>query len=113
MTTASPADQAQDIAGMLTAIIGTEVVPIDGGFRVKETGDHWIDVLRMFFSWRIVTTPKDCPEGYDRHWCYAGTSWIALITAAQAAAEWDGADGTEPEGWNKNGQTHEWREPHA
>lgn len=26
-------------------------------------------------------------------------------------AEWDGAAGSEPEGWNKNGQTGEWRKP--
>lgn len=115
MTTASSLaeQQSREIADMLTAIAGTEVVPIDGGYRVKETDRHWIDVLRMFFSWRIATTPKDCPQGYDRHWCYAGTSVMALIRTAGAAAEWDGADGTEPEGWNKNGQTREWREPHA
>jgi hypothetical protein len=115
VTTASStaAQQAQEIAEMLTAIAGTEVVLIDGGYRVKETGEHWVDVLRMFFSWRIVTTPKDCPEGYDRHWCYAGTSLLALIGTVGAAVDWDGANGTEPAGWNKNGQTEEWREPHA
>jgi hypothetical protein len=27
-----------------------------------------------------------------------------------AAAMWDGSDDSEPLGWNKNGQTREWRE---
>jgi hypothetical protein len=105
--------QVPEIAGLLSAIAGTEVTPVDGGFRVKETDTHQVDVLRMIFNWRIARTPKDRPEQYDRHWCYAGTSWATLVTAVHAAAEWDAADGTEPEGWNKNGQTGEWREPHA
>jgi hypothetical protein len=110
MTTA-PFMEAQEIAGMLSAITGTEVVPVDGGFRVKETETHQIDVLRMLFNWRVATTPKDLPWSYDRHWCYAGTSFTTLMRAVQAVADWDGSDGTEPEGWNKNGQTREWRGP--
>jgi hypothetical protein len=102
--------QVPEIAGLLSAVAGTEVTPVDGGFRVKETATHQVDVLRMIFNWRIARTPKDRPWAYDRHWCYAGTSWVTLVMAVQAAAEWDGADGTEPEGWSKNGQTGEWRE---
>ena len=111
MTTSIGAAMTDEITGMLSTLAGGEVTPIDGGFRVKETETHWVDVLKMIWSWRIVTTSKDVPESYDRHWCYAGTSLLSLIRAVGAAAEWDGSDGTEPEGWNKNGQTHEWREP--
>lgn len=110
-TEAAPFMETEEIAGLLSAIAGTEVTPVYGGFRVKETNTHWVDVIRQIYNWRITRTPKDCPESYDRHWCYAGTTWVTLIRAVQAAAEWDGADGTDPEGWSKNGQTGEWREP--
>ena len=65
----------------------------------------------MIYNWRVTRTPKDMPFTYDRHWCYAGTGWPSLLAAVLAAAEWDGADNTEPVGWNKNGQTGEWRAP--
>lgn len=102
---------AGEIAGVLSDITGAEVTPVDGGFRVKETGTHWVDVLRMIYNWRVARTPKDLPFTYDRHWCFAGNGWVTLLRAVSAAAEWDGGDGTEPEGWNKNGQTGEWRAP--
>jgi hypothetical protein len=57
--------------------------------------------------------PKSGPWWYDRHWCFAGTSFTTLLRAVQAAAEWDGGDDTDPFGWNKNGQTGEWREPES
>lgn len=87
------------------------LTPIDGGYRVKETPTHYIDVMRMLFSWRIVTSRKDSPGWPERGWCYNGTGYPALIAACLAANAWDGADGTEPVGWNKNVQTGEWREP--
>ncbi len=100
-----------EIAELLSALAGTEVTPVDGGFRVKETGTCQVDVLRQIYNWRIARTPKDFPMLYDRFWCYAGTSWVTLVRAVRAPAEWDGPDGTDPEGWNKNGQTGEWRAP--
>jgi hypothetical protein len=109
-TAAAPFMEALEIAELLSALAGTEVTPVDGGFRVKETDTCHVDVLRMIYNWRIARTPKDRPWSYDRHWCYAGTTWETLIRAVRAAAEWDGADGTDPEGWSKNGQTGEWRE---
>lgn len=83
----------------------------DGGYRVKETETHWVDVVRMIYNWRVARTPKDAPWRYDRGWCYAGTDPASFITAVLAALAWDGADSTEPAGWNKNIQTGEWREP--
>jgi hypothetical protein len=77
----------------------------------QETETHWVDVLRMIWNWRVATTPKDRPRIYERHCCYAGTSLLTLIMAVRAVAAWGGADGTEPEGRSKNGQSGEWREP--
>jgi hypothetical protein len=85
--------------------------PCDGGFRVKETETHLIAVVRMLFNWRVARTPKADLMTYDRGWCYAGTGPASFIAAVLAAMAWDGADETEPEGWNKNVQTGEWREP--
>lgn len=109
--TASPFMESAEIAEMLTALAGTEVTPVDGGFRVKETDAHYVDVLRQIFNWRVTRSPKADPWCYDRHWCFAGTSFTTLFRAVQAAGEWDGGDRTDPEGWNKNGQTGEWRAP--
>jgi hypothetical protein len=89
----------------------TELTSIDGGFRVKETDTHHLDVLAMLFNWRLCTTPKSCPLVYDRSWCYAGRGVDSLLAAVAAAAAWDGSDDTEPVGWNKNNQTGKWREP--
>jgi hypothetical protein len=91
-------------------VTALDLTPVDGGLRVKETETHYIDVLRMIYNWRIARTPKDSPMTYDRGWCYAGTGDAALWRAVLAAAAWDGADDTEPEGWSKNIQTGEWRE---
>lgn len=68
---------------------------IDGGWRVKETETHYVEVLDMLFNERIVWTPKSAPKVYDRYWCY--DKGLAL----HAAALWDGADDTEPVGWKK------------
>jgi hypothetical protein len=72
-----------------------------GGWRVKETGAHWIDVMPMIYNWRIVTTPKSCPLVYDRGWCYQGTGPAAFTAAVLAAWAWDGSDETEPPGYLK------------
>lgn len=100
---------AEEIAGLLSGLTGTEVIPIFGGFRLRETETHFIDVMRMLVNWRVTETRKDFGVLYDRHWCFAGTGAVALLRVAYAVAEWDGADDTEPAGWNKNGQTGEWR----
>ena len=93
-----------------TTAIGT---PIDGGWRIKtnNAGTHHIDVLAMAFNYRIALTPIDRPYEYDRHWCYAGHDRTTLLRTFLAALAWDGDPNTEPDGWNKSGQTGEWREP--
>lgn len=69
---------------------------IDGGWRVKETDTHYVDVLSMAFNDRIVHTPKDSPITYDRYWCYDKGG-----AALHAAVLWDGSLETEPVGWKK------------
>lgn len=93
-----------------------DLEPIDGGFRVRlsEDGRHHLDVLRMLFNWRLVTTPTAGPlagQVYDRGWCYFGhgvtdegverTMGAAFRAAVLAALAWDGSDDTEPNGYDK------------
>jgi hypothetical protein len=111
ITALSDDEVMEHIAASLSELTGTGITVTDGGFRVKETPTHWVDVVRMIYNWRVARTSKDAPMTYDRHWCFAGTGWPSLIAAVLAAAEWDGGDDTDPAGWNKNGQTREWREP--
>jgi hypothetical protein len=79
------------------------LTPIDGGYRVKlsDDGRHHIDMLRMIFNWRVVTTPVDMPLVYDRGWCYFGTGDQSFRKALLAALVWDGADDTAPAGYDK------------
>ncbi len=91
-------------------MIGTT---IDGGWRVKtnSAGTHYVDIMVMLYNYRIALTPIAHPLEIDRHWCYAGHGRRTLLRAAAAALAWDGALDTDPVGWNKNGQTGEWRAP--
>lgn len=98
-----------DIAEMLSVVAGTEVTPVFGGFRIRGTEAHYIDVLRQLVNWRVVETFKDIPSEYGRYWCFAGAGLSTLILTVQAVADWDCADDTEPAGWRRNGQTGELR----
>ena len=99
------------LTGLLSDLAGSRVTVIEGGFRVKETDRHFVDVMLMPVNWRVTTTRKDRPVVLDRYWCYAGTGPSSLVTAVVAVRHWDGSDGSEPVGWNRNGQTGEWRRP--
>ena len=57
------------------------------GYRVKQTGTHYIDILRMIFNWRIVTTPVDDP--------------MAASTAAGATREPD-SPASSPPRWQRS-----------
>lgn len=81
--------------------LGASISRIDGGYRIKETATHYIDVMEMIFNWRIVTTPIACPMVYDRGWCYQGIGLAGFLPAALAALAWDGSDDTEPAGYFK------------
>lgn len=69
---------------------------IDGGWWVKETQTHYVEVHRMLYNDRIMTVPKAEPWCVDRYWCYEPGG-----PALHAAMLWDGADDTEPVGWKK------------
>lgn len=79
-----------------------------GGWLVKTTAAHHVHVLPMAYSYRVQTSVQGFPV---RHWCYAGLGSASFVAAVLAAHAWDGSDITEPVGWNKNGQSGEWREP--
>lgn len=100
----------------MTDVISLNLEPIDGGWRVKisDDGRHYIDVLRMLYNWRLVTTPIHDQSGYSRGWCYFGhgdgpfaatgearTMEIAFRNAVMAAWVWDGSDDSEPPGYDK------------
>ena len=98
----------EHLADTLSVLFSTPITATDWqSFLVKDTGTHLVEVNRMIFNWRITRSRKNslC---YDRGWCYYGTSWIALLRATQAAIDWDGADDTAPEGWDKNAMTGEY-----
>lgn len=83
----------------------------EAGILVKETDTHYIYVMRMAYNWRLHTIrkPLEPMSWSERFWCYEGLGQQTFLRAWLAANAWDGADNTEPAGWNKNGQTHEWR----
>lgn len=80
-------------------------------FRVKQVEGYFLDVAPMLVNHRLCTTWIDDQDEYARFWCYTGNSRAAFMAAVLAAALWDGSDDSEPLGWNKSGQTREWREP--
>jgi hypothetical protein len=80
-------------------------------FVVRETPTHYIVVHEMIFSWRISRQPKDHPMSYDRSWCYYGKDLPNFLRTIDAAVNWDGADDTEPEGWDKNARTGKYAHP--
>lgn len=100
-------------AAKLSTITGTLIEAIDGGFRVKQTPTHYIDVMRMIYNWRVCRTPKARAYTFDRGWCYFGTDGITLLKAVGAALEWDGADATTPAHWDKNAMTGEYADERA
>lgn len=90
--------------------LGVEITPLwlDGriyGYRIKETGTHFIEVMRMIYNWRVVTVPKRNENLIDRAWCYQGTGLDGFLPAALAAIAWDGSDDTEPPGYFKRAGT--------
>lgn len=101
--------QDMTVAAKLSKIYERLIMPIDGGFRIKETPTHYIDVQRMIFNWRLCTCPKDAPFSYDGGWCYFGCGVDTLLRVVQAAIDWDGAEGTAPAGWNKDVFTGAYR----
>lgn len=74
----------------------TGVEKIDGGWRIKETPAHFIEVYSMLFNDRVVEVPKSNPMVVDRYWCYDKGG-----AAIHAALLWDPTTEAEPVGWKK------------
>lgn len=104
----TPADQ-DDVTGQLVL----RWIGVGGGacvYRVKTRGDYHVDLQRMLYNWRLWCISARMPVWMPgRFWCYAGVGYPSFAAALLGAVRWDVAPGTEPEGWNKNGQTGEWR----
>lgn len=89
-------------AGLLAELGDIKLERLDfGGWRVKETATHYVEVIPMLYNWRLVRTPKVSPLTYDRGWCYQGTGPATFTTVVLAAWAWDGSDETEPAGYFK------------
>ncbi len=76
-------------------------VAIEGGWRVRTTERFHIDVIRMGFNWRMVTTYKDSDWQYERGWCYQEP----LVVIILRCATFDPDIGEEPAGWVKEVRT--------
>lgn len=76
-----------------------EPIAIDGGWRVRETKDYYVDVMTMAFgNKRIVETPKADPVGYERGWCYHEPLPVVVLRCFTFEP---GDRGSEPVGWVK------------
>lgn len=100
------------VAAKLSTLYGTLIVPIDGGFRVRQTETTWIDVMRQMVNWQVISTPREHPGAWDRGYCFFGRDHLALLRAVNGALNWD-ADNPEshPPGWDKNAVTGELANP--
>lgn len=93
-----------------------EPTPIVGGWCIKTLpdGSGCIDVLKMFFNYRLVLCRRhpgraEHPTGYVKGYCYFGHSYddtgpqrtmhTAMLAAMSAAAVWDGTG--DPPGYDK------------
>lgn len=96
------------VAAKFSTLFNTVIIPIQGGFRIKETEHHYVDVMRLALNWRITQTRKDNTGMYDGGWCYFGTGVQVLLRTIMCAVEWDGEQGTTPMGWDKDVRTGEY-----
>lgn len=70
---------------------------IDGGWHIKtrDDGQYCIDVLQMFYSYRVVLSPTALKHMTVEHgWCYFAQQKRsmpqAMLAAIAAAEAWDG-----------------------
>lgn len=64
----------------------------------KESDGSWTAIMPLAFTHAIITGINKW--GYDDRWCYK-----TYMMARDALEDWDGADGTEPEGWHRHPPT--------
>lgn len=78
----------------------TDLIPVEGGYRVKTTQWFHVDVMQMAFgNWRLCETYLYDEQQYQRGWCYSSPN--AFVTSVIAALAWTGSPDTEPGGWIK------------
>lgn len=52
-------------------------------------------LARLMFTWAILYGWRD--HGHLNRWCYG-----SMVEAKGALDDWDGAEGTEPQGWHRH-----------
>ena len=77
-----------------------------GALRYGETETHFIDLIPMFYTVRVVLTKKTDTTGYEKAWCYP-----SLLAAYAAVLVWDPATEPTPAGWVK--EAHTGRRPNG
>lgn len=78
----------------------------DGGYTDPRPLDdrRWVGLLRLMFTWAIVTGNMGDRETYSDRWCYHDED------VARAALEaWDGQG--EPQGWHRHPISGRRRDP--
>jgi hypothetical protein len=69
-------------------------------------GDRWLAVIPFAFTHAIVIGNLGDTWSYTDRWCYR-----TATDAIAAASRWNGAVGTEPEGWHRHPRTNRRRQP--
>lgn len=78
------------------------LIVIPNGYRVQETPEYIVEVIRMLFNWRIVLSlPEHHGETYEHGYCYFGTGPDTLVIALAAARAWTEPFTTDPIGFDK------------
>lgn len=54
-----------------------------------------VAICRFMYTWALLSDLSNF--GYDGRWCYS-----SYDKARSALDAWDGADGTEPDGWHRH-----------
>ena len=65
-------------------------------FRILSS-TRYAAVWQLAYTAAIIEGTIGDRAGYSRRWCFED-----LASAVQALNEWDGAEGTEPEGWHRS-----------
>lgn len=75
---------------------------VQGGYRIKQTDEYYVDVMLMMFNWRLVVGLTEM-DGltYEHGYCYFGTDLGTFARAVAAGIAWTDPLNTDPEGFDK------------
>lgn len=77
-----------------------ELVP-ESDMRFKYVGNRYVAIVNFVYTVGIISGERIHETiGYDDRWCYEN-----MALAHKAFEEWDGAVGTEPQGWHRHPNT--------